>query len=461
MDNIIHWNAMPKEARESLRHFLSAAAVFKGLNGNPDMRTRVLEAFDEWFALGDAVHPVTSEVQPAQPEEPDTDNEAEWRRLAMQFDGHRMQALGHLRILLDNPEKHAEAVRSFLSVGPLDGDSVLAERLVVIAASQPAAINSAKRAQKAIQLARRHLMQLGDKVPTEDDQELIDSFHALTPLTISQPIQSASNLEDDFAIAASEAFDAMWASHTPEFIDGLDKRILAFGAYMTAKKAAISQPATQHLKDIYAFLTSIAPEGIADEAFRNVPNSLLPHSFRTEKLSLHAVKSDQHEKRLGFAQQDRNSGRTIDGALSSLQPVHPAPCNPICEVCANRGYIQCANTAKTTALPNIPQPVQPASNTSQTLVMQSMESEDGIKGWYIDGPDFYCDIDREPGEPYSIFIRHKDGTEGFAELTQPVQTASELEQQNQQLREQNALLDARCAKYEKAETLNILVKADT
>lgn len=41
--------------RASLRHFLSAALIFgKGLNDSRDPRTRVLEAFDEWFALYDA-----------------------------------------------------------------------------------------------------------------------------------------------------------------------------------------------------------------------------------------------------------------------------------------------------------------------------------------------------------------------------------------------------------------------
>ena len=58
----------------------------------------------------------------------------------------------------------------------------------------------------------------------------------------TQPEQPASNLDDDVAISVNDAFDAMWARHTPEFIDGLDKRILAFGAYMAATRAATAQP---------------------------------------------------------------------------------------------------------------------------------------------------------------------------------------------------------------------------
>lgn len=61
---------MPQEARESLRHFLSAAMVFKGIDGNPDMHSRTLAAFDEWFALGDAVKPAAPVAQ-ADPSELD------------------------------------------------------------------------------------------------------------------------------------------------------------------------------------------------------------------------------------------------------------------------------------------------------------------------------------------------------------------------------------------------------
>lgn len=39
-----------------------------------------------------------------------------------------MQAISHLRCLLDNPS-HAEAVRAFLAEKPLDGEAVLAKRI--------------------------------------------------------------------------------------------------------------------------------------------------------------------------------------------------------------------------------------------------------------------------------------------------------------------------------------------
>jgi hypothetical protein len=80
-----------------------------------------------------------------------------------------------------------------------------------------------------------------------------------------------------------------------------------------------------HLKDIYAFLESTAPPGIADEAFRNVPDSILPDSLRSEKLSLHTVKSDTDGKCLGLAKQDSDLGRATDSTINLSQQV-AVPC---------------------------------------------------------------------------------------------------------------------------------------
>lgn len=60
------------------------------------------------------------------------DTNAEWRRLALQFDGHRMRALAHLRCLLENHESHAEAVRAFLTAPPLSGEQVLNDRIAAM-----------------------------------------------------------------------------------------------------------------------------------------------------------------------------------------------------------------------------------------------------------------------------------------------------------------------------------------
>ena len=67
--------SMNQEARDSLRHYLSAAIVFKGLNSRPTtpeqavhgdaIYLRVMAAFDKWFAMGDVVQ--LEQGAPAQP----------------------------------------------------------------------------------------------------------------------------------------------------------------------------------------------------------------------------------------------------------------------------------------------------------------------------------------------------------------------------------------------------------
>lgn len=60
-----------------------------------------------------------------------------WRRLALQFDNHRMHAIWHLKHVLhpcggQDERDHAE---EFLKAPPLDGEAVLAERIAALAAA--------------------------------------------------------------------------------------------------------------------------------------------------------------------------------------------------------------------------------------------------------------------------------------------------------------------------------------
>lgn len=68
------------------------------------------------------------------------DAAAEWRRLAVQFDGHRMQALSHLQAMLADPALHAESARAFLKAPPLSGAEVLAERIAALQQASPAPV---------------------------------------------------------------------------------------------------------------------------------------------------------------------------------------------------------------------------------------------------------------------------------------------------------------------------------
>lgn len=56
--------------------------------------------------------------------------EMTWRNLALQFDGHRMQALCFLKQILGAlPETEFVEAREFLKAGPLPGEEVLRQRL--------------------------------------------------------------------------------------------------------------------------------------------------------------------------------------------------------------------------------------------------------------------------------------------------------------------------------------------
>lgn len=53
-----------------------------------------------------------------------------WRDLALQFDGHRMQALSFLKHILGSlPETEFPEARQFLKDGPIPGEEILRQRL--------------------------------------------------------------------------------------------------------------------------------------------------------------------------------------------------------------------------------------------------------------------------------------------------------------------------------------------
>ncbi|EHT1484502.1 hypothetical protein KXE51_003482 [Salmonella enterica] len=63
--------------------------------------------------------------------------ELKWRDLALQFDGHRMQAICFLKQILDTlPETEFPEAREFLKAGPIPGEEVLRQRLAEMAAPE-------------------------------------------------------------------------------------------------------------------------------------------------------------------------------------------------------------------------------------------------------------------------------------------------------------------------------------
>jgi len=110
--------AYGRECAEAQRKADRAIAVERGrrdaLSSAPaDSQAQVTEADDEEESPADA-----------------------WRRLALQFDDHRMQAKHHIQRMLENPKAHADAAREFLAAPPLSGEQVLAQRIEAIAEAQ-------------------------------------------------------------------------------------------------------------------------------------------------------------------------------------------------------------------------------------------------------------------------------------------------------------------------------------
>lgn len=65
----------------------------------------------------------------------ETEAAENWRRLALQFDNHRMQALGHLKAVV-NPGAVFDAykaAKAFINAPPLGGEEVLAQRIAELA----------------------------------------------------------------------------------------------------------------------------------------------------------------------------------------------------------------------------------------------------------------------------------------------------------------------------------------
>lgn len=83
-----------------------------------------------------AVLPLYRHAQPADEDE----TEKQWRSLALQFDGHRMQAISFLKqILKELPATEFSSAREFLKAGLLTGEEILRNRIAeIVALSQPA-----------------------------------------------------------------------------------------------------------------------------------------------------------------------------------------------------------------------------------------------------------------------------------------------------------------------------------
>ncbi|WP_158686373.1 ead/Ea22-like family protein [Cronobacter sakazakii] len=100
-----------------------------------NMYQAVIGELPQWsncFGYADAVDTVSEHLGD------EHDSEMKWRDLALQFDGHRMQAICFLKqILKETPETEFSSAREFLKAGPLSGEEVLRNRIAALAQPAP------------------------------------------------------------------------------------------------------------------------------------------------------------------------------------------------------------------------------------------------------------------------------------------------------------------------------------
>lgn len=224
-----------------------------------------LEGTHLFPAVGTAIEPAINNPILAVTESKRDSVENDWRKLALQFDGHRMQALSHLRTLLANPETHAGAVTDFLSAAPLTGEAVLTKRIAEMAGEAQLLSESSQTEQHETQHGIAH--SLGGfragfqsefkRKPTEQEiwNHAIRSWRDLNTGSKAEPVIT-TDLSDNFkgsnatlvgAIQALLSLDAANAL-TPHGVGGHARTLL------TAASVRLAAPASEKLQGLESWL---------------------------------------------------------------------------------------------------------------------------------------------------------------------------------------------------------------
>ena len=99
---------------------------------------RIAELEAQLSAIAHTAEGATAQTETLRAELADETEAADnWRRIALQFDNHRLQALGHLKAILhpDSSVDEYKTAELFLKAPPLDGESVLAQRIAKLSAA--------------------------------------------------------------------------------------------------------------------------------------------------------------------------------------------------------------------------------------------------------------------------------------------------------------------------------------
>ena len=102
------------------------------------LHARIEELESKLAAIAHTAEGATAQTETLRAElAEETEAADNWRKLALQFDNHRLQALGHLKAILhpDSSVDEYKTAELFLKAPPLDGESVLAQRIAKLSAA--------------------------------------------------------------------------------------------------------------------------------------------------------------------------------------------------------------------------------------------------------------------------------------------------------------------------------------
>ena len=159
-----------------------------------------------------------------------------WRRLALQFDGHRMQALGYLKALLKGEKDLETGARTFIASPPLSGEQVLAERIAAMAKHATFSTEHATFADELATQGAQHANAFD--VPTELQHWIERSTDD------SGPQQARVMLAERLVVTEAMHVAAIKVLHRSAGVDGLPQRML------DAMLAAAPTPPAQERKPL-------------------------------------------------------------------------------------------------------------------------------------------------------------------------------------------------------------------
>ena len=182
--------------------------------------TRIAELEAQLSAIAHTAEGATAQTETLLAELAEKTEAADnWRRLALQFDNHRMQALGHLKAVLhpDSSVDEYKTAELFLKASPLDGESVLAQRIAKLSAAATQAQADALDVERWMGIGKAIERACAD-LPEETQIIVSLEKDAGTVTLIDQDGNEHENFSTDYGFAGvlNEAIDAAIAAQAKQ-----------------------------------------------------------------------------------------------------------------------------------------------------------------------------------------------------------------------------------------------------